>query len=71
MLIITGDPLEGYQQPPARIDREDQQGGGACIFVAEGLPWDEIWLSGDMEAAAVQLHLPGKQIGICSLLSSS
>ena len=54
--------LKGYQQPPVRKERENKRGGGVCIFVAEGLPWDEIKLFDDLEAVAVQLHLPGKKL---------
>ena len=59
--------LKGYQQPHALRDRRERRGGGVCIFVVEGLLYDIIPLFGELEATAIQIHLPNMKISICSL----
>ena len=38
-----------------------------CIFVVEGLPYSIIPLFRELEATAIQIHLPNMKISICSL----
>jgi len=59
--------LKNFQFPPARTDRKDNNRGGTCIIVANGIPYTIIQSPEYLEASIVTIHLPDRDITICSL----
>lgn len=59
--------LNNFQQPPARFDRVNRARGGSCVFVENGIPYTILDVAVGLEAAAVRLCLPNRELTICSL----
>ena len=62
--------LPGYTSPATRKDRLQRKGGGVALFVQLQLPYTDLLLDSTLEAVALQLHLPGGPVTLCSLYLS-
>ena len=56
-----------YQDPIARKDRTDLEGGGVAVMVQFPTPYTILALQTTLEATAVQVYLPTTTISVCSL----